>query len=537
MIMKQLRKLWNYEISINNNKSLRQKAIQGLILFFIILILFTIVSRVATTFTMPRVVVASTERREISHTLELQGSIEAGAKRGVFTHSGLRIEAVHVMQGSRVQEGDPLLSVCMTFLRDQIKELELQEAIRELNMSDASHNQGLSQQQHSRNQQRAQEDLGILQAHLDREVQEARDRVNQAQQELDQFLQGVGFLSPEGHLEDVTCFELLSGNCIFLTGGIHDLLLNASNNGLQEFPSSDTGLLGDPSRDLTDQIYNTAEIEATLRANLSVAQTQYQQAIRNREDQLRQANRAVNDANQALPQNSSVEISEMELDHLRHTIEDYKELYYNEGLITSNISGTIVSVEHGITVGNFTPNTSMMLIADTSDGFIFRTTMNRDDQNLISTGDFVRLNLQRGGTLTDLIVESIIPSTQASHVGLGDTAEERMEVIVRVPAHADIQIHDQASLMVEGERNIYNLTIPISALRSGAVGEPDFVFVLRESNTILGSQMIVERVAVQVQDNDGVIVAIGDFDLTSEQRVVVSSDRMLSAGDRVMLQE
>jgi hypothetical protein len=61
------------------------------------------------------------------------------------------------------------------------------------------------------------------------------------------------------------------------------------------------------------------------------------------------------------------------------------------------------------------------------------------------------------------------------------------------------------------------------------------VLVIREENTILGSQLVLDRVPVTVQDKNESFVAIGDHDVAGSQRIVVFSEQEVREGDRVLL--
>ena len=69
------------------------------------------------------------------------------------------------------------------------------------------------------------------------------------------------------------------------------------------------------------------------------------------------------------------------------------------------------------------------------------------------------------------------------------------------------------------------------ALRSGRNGE--FVLVLREKQTVMGTEQTVAQVPVTVKARDSERVAVEADGLLPEDRVVVSSSKPIDQGDRV----
>ena len=452
-----LSRIWNYKTSEKEGSSLRRQTVKALGVFFVLMILFTLLSRAATTFTMTEVVVEAPQRRSIDHFVRQEGVIEGDEVRGIFSLSGLRIGEVNVGAGTHVEVGTPLLTVEMEHLNERIRELETQLQIADLSISDLEHKEYLAQQQGETNLARAYEDHAYVVAAENRSV----------------------------------------------------------NNAFIEMENARIAL-----------VHATDETHRLLREAFEGSQRAYQGALAQRDEQIVVSHRRIEDAGSEPTRNSALEIAKLERERTEITLQDYLLLREQNGRVISPMNGTVVSLEGSVVVGGLTPVTAMMQIADTEAGFIFVATIGRDEQRHVSVGDRVTLELARGGNISDLTIDTM---TRNNH------DEELMDIGVRLPADEQIRLYDLATMRVEGESRIFSTTIPISALHIGGGGAPDFVLVVREENTILGTQIVVDQVAVTVQDRSEQFVAVGDFDLSNDQRIIVFSEREVRAGDRVLI--
>ena len=81
----------------------------------------------------------------------------------------------------------------------------------------------------------------------------------------------------------------------------------------------------------------------------------------------------------------------------------------------------------------------------------------------------------------------------------------------------------------------YAVTLPVETLHEERGGY--YVLVLEEEQGVLGTELVVRRVDVEVLDKNGTAAALEEGVLSGEQEVVSSSNRMLQEGDRVRKKE
>ena len=455
-MLEQSKKLWNVKAPEKKKNSLRKQTFKALGVFFLLIFIFTLLSRAATTFTLAEVMVETPGRRSIDHVVRQEGTIEAGEVRGIFALGGLNIGEVSVAPGSHVEIGTPLLRVEMSHLNEKINDLETQLEIADLNISDMEYNQTLAQEEAATELTRAYEDHNRTIAVANAQVTEA-------------------FIAME----------------------------NAR----------------------IDLFYSDPESERSLREAFEATQRAYQNALSQRDEEIRVSNRRIDDANREPLQDSTIQVARLERERIDITLSDYLMLRELDGVVVSPMNGTVVSVDASVVVGGITPATAIMQIADTEAGFIFVATINREQQRHVSEGDPVTLEITRGDNVPDLTIDVMARNEQD---------DEKMDVRVRLPVNDQIRLYDLATMRVEGESRIFSTTIPLSALHREVDGR-HFVLVVREEATILGVQMVVDQVFVTIQDRNDRLAAVSDHELGSDQQIVVFSEREVGVGDRVLV--
>ena len=73
--------------------------------------------------------------------------------------------------------------------------------------------------------------------------------------------------------------------------------------------------------------------------------------------------------------------------------------------------------------------------------------------------------------------------------------------------------------------------IPLQALRGNQ--NDYYVLVLEEEQGVMGSELVVKRLDVQVVDKNSTSAALEEGLLTGEQEIISSSSRMIQEGSKV----
>jgi hypothetical protein len=79
---------------------------------------------------------------------------------------------------------------------------------------------------------------------------------------------------------------------------------------------------------------------------------------------------------------------------------------------------------------------------------------------------------------------------------------------------------------------VYDTVVPVSAIILGAYNTTH-VYIIRERQGLFGPEHAVRLVQVQVIDGNNVYAALGGWNVTAFDNVVISSSRFLSSGEVV----
>ena len=166
-------------------------------------------------------------------------------------------------------------------------------------------------------------------------------------------------------------------------------------------------------------------------------------------------------------------------------------------------------------------------MADTSAGNKFTAQIPAGQEKYIARNDEVTLKPSGAGKqpITGLKVES---------VSMNEASEDMLDVTVNLPADA-LEIGEAAEFKVEKISKAYPLCVPIGAVNEDS--KEKFVYVLQETDSVLGTELTVRKVAVKILDKNESYAALEEGSISSDQKIITGSDKNLSEGSRVRLND
>lgn len=288
--------------------------------------------------------------------------------------------------------------------------------------------------------------------------------------------------------------------------------LDAANLKLKEFLESDgESLLEDASVKAAEEALNEAE-------------KALEEAKRQSKEDKRQAKRNLEDAMAEDADSHQAEINQIQITEKQRQLSMLETVKKNGGKIKAQMEGTVTLVQ--IEVGQRTTETAAFLMSDTSGGMSFTTEISKEDAVYVTAGDTVTLKTA-DKTYEELSVVSV--ETEGE-----ETGEEAVKVTVFVPKDT-LSLGEYADMELTKESAEYSVTLPLSAIHTE--NEKNYVYVMAEENTVLGGEYVAQRMDVTVAEKNAMYAALTNSDLTEESQVIVSSDQMLSAGEKIRLQE
>lgn len=143
--------------------------LRTLAIFLLIMLVCTVLSRIAASFTVAQVYVVNPTERRITHTVTAGGVVEKNKERVVFTQPNILVRSVSVQVGQSVKKGSVLMQLDSTSLQQQIDLVS--RSIRELEKGVA----------------RAKEDDAYTREKMQWEVNVAAQKVKQAKDTLARY--------------------------------------------------------------------------------------------------------------------------------------------------------------------------------------------------------------------------------------------------------------------------------------------------------------------------------------------------------------
>ncbi len=438
-----------------------KKMLRSLAIFLVFMLVCTMLSRASSTLTTALVQTVSPGKMVIVHKVTAVGKIQEERELAVSAQAGQKIAQISVREWERVAPGDLLLQIDMDMLREQIASRRQELKKIGLERAGLAASMGIEDQKKGLAIRRAQEDCAQAAAQGDRAVARAAEEWDRAVAELNGYRQTAEILDEQ---EDV------------LAGAV------------------------------------------------DTAQKAYEDALAAREEGIRSADRALEDALLEGTPDSTIQLKEIEAKSIRRQLDKLKKIQRTGGEICAPIKGTVTRIQ--VSVGELTAETPLLFLADLDAGCRFTAQVEKSQEEYLVQGTPVTLtNGQKKQTVRDLKIDLV-------RVNGEDPA--LLDVCVRLPADV-LEIGDSAEMTVEQRSGTYDTCIPIQALHQA--NGMYFVYVIQKEETILGEQLTARRVDVTVQEQNEIYAALDDGCLSNSQKVIRDASKTIDEGSPVRLEE
>lgn len=444
---------------------MKQKLVKTAIAFFGIMIAFTVLSRVAYNISTPIVILGKAENMEMGSNIIGNGVVEAQEFVPVAVEGQKTIQKISVLEGQKVKAGDVLYELDLKKLEKEIEEKKKELKGLELQIESAKSAQMVAEQAKALTKSQAVEDYERAVQMADQEIATAETVWREAQEEYRQF-QGNPSLYP-----DKTEQECLQ------------------------------------------------KIEETRKA--------YESAVSAKDENLYQAQKAIDLADVPEAKDTSVEQAELTKASVEKQLSALKELQSAGGKVVSPMDGVVSAVN--IQVGGMTSGTADILIADTSAEMMLKVQFSEENKEHVIVGANVKL-------ISDVLMETeknavgklkITAIQQNTETGAG------VEASIRIPPNT-LPIGTSVGVQIETSKKMYSGCIPLEALHQEE-GNQYYVYTTDEKKTILGTEVIARRVDVTVEYKGDRYAAVKG--LSVDQNIIVSSSKQISDGGRIKPQK
>nr|WP_294652668.1 HlyD family efflux transporter periplasmic adaptor subunit [uncultured Blautia sp.] len=484
----------------------KAKLIRILAGFFALMLLFTFLSRAADSVNVAQVEIKTVQNQVITHEVTGTGKVLGTRERAVFTQEGQKVQQVYVQEGQTVKKGDILLKFSEKYLEKTIK--EKQDSIKFLQgkIDDLISAQSVNQQKKNNDLSSAQENYNSAVSSGNYSVQTAQNEAAIARQRLLDY-----YAQRDAQKDNVPDEDKFSDSSEFDDPG------NTDN----------TGNAADPGNNTSDNTNNSDgqdnSQEQTLIDDVRAKEQAVNDAMISRSKDVQSAGQAVRDAQIGDASDSTLENTQTELETAQKELEILQKVLARKGKVKAPCDGVIKSLN--AVTGSQTGAEAAIVLYETKGTFRFQTDVSKDDLKYIKTGQTATLKGADDNEIENAEIESVKEDSNN---------EDQYILSITVPK-GTLSIGDTAEFTISQDAGPFNACVPLSALyeENGRY----YVYVTDTQNTVLGDVMIARKTYVNVKDKNTSTAALDDGSLSSDQKIVISTDREISNGSRIRLLE
>ena len=447
--------------------------LKGLIWLLVISFLFTILSRIADSFTIAKVSVCSPTSRKIQHSLTTEGTVEKNREISVITQADILVKTILVNEGQQVAKGDVLavldpddLEECIAGIRDERQALELQNQA-------ARNTQKQEQEKQQQTLQRAKTDYEWLQKQNRKEIKQARNTLRKQQAKLQKIKKTM-----------------------------QNKKEKTRDSSQTDQDAGQTDSIASLQESIENQKKELAELQKTARTEEQTAK------------------RAMEDARISPVNDHTIEINNISIRKLDKQMEELAALQKQNGEILAPADGVITGIL--VNTGQKTSDTGIFTMTDQGAGLKFVSQISLKDAELVSVGNNI--------TLKNAVQETEVP---ISSLELDET-QESMTLTALLPAGI-FSLGSTVSAYVMQESENYHYTVPLSAIYDD--NGKKYILSLEQEDTILGKQEIARKIEVQVVEQNNLYAALESESIQEDSQIISDTDRLVKAGDRIRLKE
>lgn len=442
----------------------REKLLKWFAMFFAAMLVFTILSRAADSVNVAKVTTKTPQNQMITHRVTGNGKVEGIKERAVFAKAGQRVGQILVREGEKVEKGQILFRLSTSTLKKTIadKEAEIDEI--SLKISDLESTSSINGEKKSKELARAEENYNVAVENGRINMANAQMEVDVARQKLQNYFNSLGF----GRQADTAT-------------------------------------------------------EQALRDEIRAREEAQNQVIMNRNQEVLEAQRAIEDAEMEEASDGTLENTKRELEKAREELKSLKKLLEKKGAVKAPADGVVKSIS-AATGGQTTEEAAMVLYEITGE-LRMTGTISKDDLKYVGVGDKAALKGSSGKEIEGAVIEAITE----------DTANPDLRIISALISENSLAIGESVEFTISRDEGPYSCCVPLSAIY-GEAGK-EFVYVLDTQNSVLGEVLVARKVNIVIKDKNESTAALQNGSLSSSQKVISDADRMIEDGSRVRLQE
>lgn len=500
--------------------NMRQKKImKGFGIFFAVMMVFTVLSRAADSVNVVQVQVKTVQNQMVSHKVTGTGKVVGIREQAVFAQANLKIEQILIQEGQSVKKDEVLLKLSMDSISEALKDKSDEIEELRLKIKDLQSLNEVNQNKKAWDQNWARRSYDISAQGSSISVDNARLEVEMAQQRLDEFYQNREFAQRQAAENGTGGFSNSGGSFTGDTENINEGI--QQENGFQDYMEKGNNS-GTSSSDEGERVDDTAQEQALI-DDLRAKQEALNSAIASQRQELAAAEKTVEDSQFPDVSDSTLENVERELANSQKDLEKLGQLLTEEGNIKADADGVVKSL--AVETGTITTESAVAVLYLTGGNLRMTGTIYKEDLKYVEIGSPVSIEGSDGKKIEGASVEAIQED---------ETDPDARVISIHLPDDS-LSIGETAEFTISKDAGPFKSCVPLSALHEGNGNA--YVYVIDSQNSVLGEVWVARRVEVMIKDKNQSLAALEDGSISSDQKIIIDSDREISDGSRVRLQE
>lgn len=524
-------------------------------IFLSLMLLCTLISRAVYASKLPQITTEKPDRTALIHKVEAEGIVEEGMEYAVNTLSGLRCKTVYAHVGDRVTTETLLFEIDMEDLEEQIREQEMNIKKLSLTIQEQEQNKNLAAGQKKTEQDRAKEDYDRTAEDAQGSVDSAKEELKNAREALDSFQSNPSAITPDAERQkaqaEYDAWEKRRTELQTARDKAEEEYQKAKNEveRLQGEgrPEDDADLkaaqekadIAESERTKAEETYQDymknpkekpdysdedaakaawEEKKSSLENSIGVSERTLEEARKSRDKALLEAKRQLEDSKLASAADNSLAINRLELTILNEKLEKYREILRTGGGIYPSSDGIVTRIQ--VSPGERIPDGAAVVYADLESPLELHVTFTKDQKKYVNQGDTAELSLGKSNE-----------SVTVDYIATSEMNPELFEAIIFLPQGVGT-LGQSGIFTTETQTDTFNICIPINALYTDQNGR-NYVYTLKEKSGILGPELAVELVYVNVLDKNDKYAALEEGIIDSDTEIITSTTEALE--DRVIV--
>lgn len=469
----------------------QKKLVKWIFLFFIAMFIFTVLSRAADSLSVAIVDTKSMQNQVITHIVQGSGTVEGTREKALFVQAGQKIESVFVKEGQKVKEGEELLELSRESLQESLSKKKEEVAVLSRKIEDLKSADSIEKIKKDHAVSRAKENYNEVIKNGDINMANAQMEVDIAKQKLQDFYEEKAKMENQD-------FTLSDGTTEDLGSGEH-------------------------SENLPQEQIGSKEQEQALQDEIRAKEEVLNQIVMARNKEVLTAEWEIQDSEIADGTDGSMENAEAELAFVQKEVAKLQALLDAGGKVNAASEGIVKRMSAA--VGGQTTEEAAVVLYEIKGNLRITGEIDKEDLKYIEVGGKVRVKGSGEKEITDAVLESVSEVQED---------ENLRRISVLIPENT-LEIGEKAEFFIEREEGPYDTCIPLSALREE--NGRKFVFVTEKKDTILGEILVARKMEVIVKDKNQSYAALEEGGLSSDQQIIIRTDREVGEGSRVRLQK